>query len=269
MDFKMHEYTHAIVGTFMPVLRVGEGPDYSDARRQHDCYLRLLRELNLDVVELDLGGTFPSNVVLEDLAIVCHGIALLTKPASKADEQKSRVIKGALRKLGQTIVEVTDPEAKLIGSDVLFTGSEFFVGICETSNEAGASAVAEAFPEFPCTPIKLPKDAQHIKKYISIAGSNDIETILCIGESKEAKELLKKMEREASFPYKTLTVPEDEAANCLYLNGTLVHRAIEEIPDSFKVFCEKIDYARRSICFSELTNVSNGLTSCCLLLRKT
>lgn len=36
------------------------------------------------------------------------------------------------------------------------SGREFFVGISETSNEAGASAVAEAFPEFPCTPIKVP-----------------------------------------------------------------------------------------------------------------
>ena len=43
------------------------------------------------------------------------------------------------------------------------------------------------------------------------------------------------MEREATFSYQTLTLPEDEAANVLYLNGTLVHRSIDEIPQSFKV----------------------------------
>lgn len=59
--------------------------------------------------------------------------------------------------------------------------------------------------------------------------------ILCVGASKEAKEILKRMEREATFSYQTLTVSEDEAANCLYINGTLIHRAIEEIPESFKV----------------------------------
>lgn len=78
---------------------------------------------------------------------------------------------------------------------------------------------------------KVAKGMKHLKKYITIAGPD----ILCVGASKEAKELLKKMEREATFSYQTLTVPEDEAANCLYVNGTLVHRAIEEIPDSFKV----------------------------------
>ena len=64
-----------------------------------------------------------------------------------------------------------------------------------------------------------------------MAGSD----ILCVSASKDAKELLKRIEREATFTYQTLTVPEDEAANCLYVNGTLIHRAIEEIPEAFKV----------------------------------
>lgn len=34
-------------------------------------------------------------------------------------------------------------------------GREFFVGISEFTNEAGARAVAAAFPEFPCTPVKV------------------------------------------------------------------------------------------------------------------
>nr|XP_013189175.1 unnamed protein product [Amyelois transitella] len=265
MDFKMHEYTHAIVGKVTPVLRVTDRADLNDARRQHDCYLRLLRELNIEVVEVEIPGTFPENVFLEDVAIVCHGIALLPKPNNTAEELKTKAIKEILRKdLGQTIIEVTDPDAKIVGSDVLFTGREFFVGISETSNEAGASAVAEAFPEFPCTPIKISKGAHNLKKYITVAGPD----ILCVGASKEAKELLKRMEREATFSYQTLSMTEDDAANCLYVNGTLVHRAIEEIPESFKVFCERIDFARRSICFSELAKISNGLSSCCLLVRK-
>lgn len=60
--------------------------------------------------------------------------------------------------------------------------------------------------------------------------------VLCVGASKEAQEVLKRIEREAIYSYQTLTVPEDAAANCLYVNGTLIHRAIEEIPESFKVY---------------------------------
>jgi dimethylargininase len=46
----------------------------------------------------------------------------------------------------------------LEGGDVLFTGKEFFVGISEFTNEAGARAVAAAFPEFPVCPIKVCKN---------------------------------------------------------------------------------------------------------------
>ncbi|KAM3968538.1 N(G),N(G)-dimethylarginine dimethylaminohydrolase 1 [Aphomia sociella] len=264
MDFKMHEYTHALVGKLTPLSQLSDKCS-NDARREYECYLRLLRELNVEVIEVDVGGEFPYNVLLEDNAIICHGIALLPKCTIPLETRKTKAIKEILQKdLGQTVIEVSDPDAKIIGADVLFTGREFFVGICETTNEAGASAVAEAFPEFPCTPIKVSKGALHLKSYITVAGPD----ILCVGASKSAKELLKRIEREATFSYQTLSVTEDEAANCLYINGTLIHRAIEEIPESFKVFCEKIDFARRSICFTNLSKISTGLSACCLLVRK-
>lgn len=52
-------------------------------------------------------------------------------------------------------MDIADPKAKLEGGDVLFTGKEFFVGISDFTNEAGARAVASAFPEFPCVPIRV------------------------------------------------------------------------------------------------------------------
>lgn len=90
MDFKMHEYTHVVVGKVTPALRVTDRADLNDARRQHDCFLRLLRELNLEVVEVDLGYSFPENVVLEHIAVVCHGIALLMKPTTSMEDDMVR-----------------------------------------------------------------------------------------------------------------------------------------------------------------------------------
>lgn len=48
---------------------------------------------------------------------------------------------------------------------------------------------------------------------------------------------VQRIEREATFSYQTLTVPEDIAANVLYVNGTLIHRSVDEIPESCKVSC--------------------------------
>jgi len=83
------------------------------------------------------------------------------------------------------LIEISDKNARLDGGDVLFTGNfckyvnmsstmvfikdqnseifyamllagrEFFVGLSHFTNEAGARAVAAAFPEYPCVPIKV------------------------------------------------------------------------------------------------------------------
>lgn len=59
------------------------------------------------------------------------------------------------KELDLPLVEIADKNAKLEGGDVLWTGKEFFIGISEFTNMEGALAVARAFPEYPCIPIKV------------------------------------------------------------------------------------------------------------------
>lgn len=79
----MHEYTHIIVSKMTPR---PDRADINDSKQQYDCYLRLLSELNLEIIEIDAGSSFPENVILEDIAIVCHGIALLLKPKTGQEQ---------------------------------------------------------------------------------------------------------------------------------------------------------------------------------------
>lgn len=67
---------------------------------------------------------------------------------------------------------------------------------------------------------------------MSLAGPD----LLCVSSSKESQEILRRIEREASFSYQTITLTEEQAANVLYINGTLVHRSLAEIPVSYQVF---------------------------------
>ena len=154
------------------------------------------------------------------------------------------------------IIEITDPKATLDGGDILFTGifiiiyislfgyfiiiifvflgREIFVGVSQRTNISGALAVASAFPEYYVTPINIPRKVMHLKSCVSMAGSD----ILCVGSSPEAQEVLRvifnefilkivlthclqRIASEASFPYTTITVHDNESANVLYINGTL------------------------------------------------
>lgn len=63
--------------------------------------------------------------------------------------------------------------------------------------------------------------------------------VLCVSNSKICVEIIKRMEREASFKYQTITLPEEHAANMLYINGTLIHRSPPEIHESHKVCITK------------------------------
>nr|CAD7424605.1 unnamed protein product [Timema monikensis] len=131
-------------------------------------------------------------------------------------------------------------------------------------------------------------ESRHLKALVSMAGPD----VICVGAGMAAQEVLKlanalvvlsstaedgeievrisdqRIKREATFSYQTLTVPEDIAANVLYVNGTLIHRSPEEIPESCKVFAERIDFPKRTLNMSELAKAGSGLTSCCLLFRR-
>lgn len=258
-------YTHAIVCRIPLSFRTRGEIDLEEAKREHEAYVNLLRELGLDVIELPPDENFPECTFVEDTAVICNGIALITKPGQPNRSKETENIRTVFKKeLDIPIVEIADPKAKLDGGDVLFTGKEFFVGLSPWTNEAGAKAVAAAFPEYPCVPIKVTEE-RHLKYYISMAGSD----LLCVANTKESQEILRRIEREATFSYQTLTLSEASAANVLFINGTLIHRAVQDCPISSAVISEKIDVPRQTLQFSELGKYSTGLTACSVLLRRT
>lgn len=124
-----------------------------------------VRSLGLDVLELPPDESNAASVFTQDLAVVVNGIALMCRPSASRDGKccaKIRQIevdtmRAVLRKeLNQAVVEPRwSATALLSGSDVLFTGREFFVGLSDHTNMEGALAVASTWPEYPCTPIKV------------------------------------------------------------------------------------------------------------------
>ncbi|XP_033207972.1 N(G),N(G)-dimethylarginine dimethylaminohydrolase 1 [Belonocnema kinseyi] len=260
----LHRYTHAVLCRIPLSLGTKGEVNVDEARLQHSALAELLREFGIDVVEMPPDEVSPLCVFVEDIAVVCNGIALIARPDEPSRIKEIDCIKAVLKKeLEIPLVEIADKGARLDGGDVLFTGREFFVGLSKHTNEAGARGVAAAFPEYPCVPIKV-AETKRLKALVSMAGPD----VICVGAGKEAQEVLKRIEREATYNYQTLTVPEDAAANVLYVNGTLIHRSEEEIPESSKVFAERVEFPTRPLKISELAKVSSGLSSCCLLVRR-
>jgi len=104
------------------------------AREQLSSAVAAVRRLGVDVLELPPDEASPESVFAQDLAVVVNGIALMCRPGPHRTAEVETV-KAVLRKeLGQTVVEPTSEAALLSGSDVLFTGREFFVGLSQWTN---------------------------------------------------------------------------------------------------------------------------------------
>jgi len=263
------KYTHAIVSrvpkSFQSVPTIdGTCIDLDRAREQQENLVLCLRSLGVDVLELPPDEASPYSVYTSDCSVTLNGIALVCRPAGGSRVEDTDTVRAVLKKeLGLTVLELDTPKALLNGSDVLFTGSEFFVGIGKETNTEGALNVARTWPEYPCTPIKL-EGNRNLSDRLTLAGPD----VLAVGSGLHPQTVVKRIEREATNRYQTLTLPEDEAANCMYVNNTLVHTHSIEIPLSSKVFSEKINFPKREISLSEFQKTGRGLSSICILVKK-
>ena len=73
-------YTHAVLCRVPLSLKTQSKVQIDEARKQQQALAYLLRELGLDVVEMPPDEASPLCAFIEDLAIVCNGIALIAHP---------------------------------------------------------------------------------------------------------------------------------------------------------------------------------------------
>ncbi len=132
-----------------------------------------------------------------------------------------------LKELKLRVRIMKDP-AKLDGGDVLFTGKELFVGLTSRTNQEGLEFLQETFAEYPVHGINVPSDTLHLKSMMSMAGDN----IIAIGQSKSACLAMNEIQSKAKYPYEIIKVGgKDCFANCLWVNGNLIHRSSDEFSE--------------------------------------
>ncbi|XP_041480883.1 N(G),N(G)-dimethylarginine dimethylaminohydrolase 1-like isoform X2 [Lytechinus variegatus] len=246
----------------------GGKPDLALAREQHDKYISCLRNLNIDVHEFDSDDRLPDCCFVEDVAVCHDGIALISRPGHPTRREEVDVVRRVLSfDLGQKVVDMAEVEgATLDGGDVLFTGKEFFVGLSKRTNMKGALFLADTFSNYPVSPIKLSDGSLHLKSFMSMAAPE----VIAVGSSKEAQKALKEIECKATFTYRKITLPDDGAANCVYVNKTLIHCSHEDFPESVKKFEELFGHTLNRIEMpnSEFKKVDGALTCRSILIQK-
>uniref|UniRef100_A0A8C7MNA4 Dimethylarginine dimethylaminohydrolase 1 n=1 Tax=Oncorhynchus kisutch TaxID=8019 RepID=A0A8C7MNA4_ONCKI len=162
----------------------------------------------------------------------------------------TEAMRRALKELDLNIVEMSDENATLDGGDVLFTGREFFVGLSKRTNQKGAEILADVFKDYAVSTVPV-TDGLHLKSFCSMGGPG----LIVIGTSEPAQKALKIMQQMSDHRYNKLTVPDDIAANTIYMNlpskgHVLLHCTPEEFPESAKVSTHTLCTSTHTLCTS-------------------
>ncbi|GMR33250.1 hypothetical protein PMAYCL1PPCAC_03445, partial [Pristionchus mayeri] len=201
-------------------------------KRQQDELRATLYEAGVQIVELpplekpSKDKEPASSILVGDLVVVIRGIALLTRPKKDLNVERMQQIGKTLRELTWAVHETPTHEGGnkvvLEGGDVLFTGREIFVGIRKgATNIEGSMVLGRVFRDFPVIPLHMNDKNHPLCHHLSMVN----DRVISVGTSKEAQSLLERVEREASFRYKRITVDDESAVGCMNVNDRLLFRA--------------------------------------------
>lgn len=70
------------INSRIPLSLRTRGIEIDVAKNEFEAYVQTLRELELDVIEMPQDEELPESVFIEDTAVVCNNIALITKPGN-------------------------------------------------------------------------------------------------------------------------------------------------------------------------------------------
>ncbi|XP_005859920.1 PREDICTED: N(G),N(G)-dimethylarginine dimethylaminohydrolase 2 [Myotis brandtii] len=261
--------SHALIRGVPESLASGEGAgaglpalDLAKAQREHGVLGGKLRQrLGLQLLELPPEESLPLGPLLGDTAVIQGDTALITRPWSPARRPEVDGVRKALHDLGLRIVEMADENATLDGTDVLFTGREFFVGLSKWTNHRGAEIVADTFRVSSGASLGEGLGGQ------PGPGAEALRLECCLFPLHQAMAVL------TDHPYASLTLPDDAAADCLFLRPGLpgvppflLHRGGGDLPNSQEALQKLSDVTLVPVSCSELEKAGAGLSSLCLVL---
>ena len=233
----------------------GEGtPDYENAVKQHDKYVATLRELGLEVCELEADERFPDSCFVEDPAVVMEHCAIITNPATDSrNGEKFEIIDAIKKYYADSQIFHIEAPGTMEGGDVLRVGNHFYVGLSDRTNEEGAKQFNDIVTKFGYTSSTVPvTEGLHLKDFVIYLENNNMLVTSVMNDMDAIKE------------FNRFVIDADElyAINSLYINGTVL--VPEGYPKTLKII-EDLGYPVKLVDTGEFRKIDGSLT--CLSLR--
>lgn len=252
------KYTKAILRRPCPnmingITSAGLGmPDYEKSLLQHDKYVEVLRDNDLDVTVLEPDNDFPDSVFVEDTALVIPSCAIITNPGAVSRRGEEVAIEKALLRHYSKIERIKLPGTVDAG-DVLAAGTHYYIGLSSRTNRDGAEQLGMILNNhgMTCSTVQVNR-LLHLKSGVSYLEDNVIVLISDLRGLPEFK----------GYDLIEIDSKEEYAANCLWINGTVL--LADGFPKTRKLI-EDRGYRTVALNVSEFRKLDGGLS--CLSLR--
>lgn len=144
--------------------------DIELALEQHKKYCQTLRDLGVDLVELEPDDEHPDSCFVEDTVVVHGKRAMITRMAKESRRGESKGVESVVKRFKQ-ISSVKAP-GTLEGGDVIHLPDSLLCGITKRTNHEGASQMGQWLD----TPVHLIEDPNimHIKSHVTYLDRNTI-----------------------------------------------------------------------------------------------
>lgn len=254
-------FTHTIVR--IPCSKVCDGitsapelgkPVYEKALKQHEAYRKALAQCGVDVKVLPADENFPDSCFVEDVAVVTRKCAVITNPGASTRNHEVDTIKEVLLEYyDDSVIEKIKAPGTLEGGDVMMCGDTFYVGRSARTNEEGIRQFGEILGKYGFTVIEVTlEEVLHLKTGVNYLENNNM---LVSGEFVDKPEF-------ASYNRIEIPVEEAYAANCIWMNGTVI------VPEGYPAVLKAVQdagYPVITVDTSEFRKIDGGLS--CLSLR--
>lgn len=140
--------------------------DVTLARQQWDTYVSALERSGWPTVVIDTDDTMPDCVFVEDTVVMFGDLAVITNPRQPTRNPEIVEVQRVIDGLGLESVAIT--EGTLDGGDVLKVGSQVYVGLSGTTNQAAVDQLSRILAPrgYTVTAVPLTK-ALHLKSAVT------------------------------------------------------------------------------------------------------
>ncbi len=219
---------------------------------EHHEYVKALKQLGCQVVELPEEPDLPDSVFVEDTAFILDEVAVITRPGADSRKPETESITQALSPY-RPLIHVTDP-ATVDGGDVLVLGKNIFIGISTRSNDASVRQIQELLDKYgyKVTGVEM-HDCLHLKTAVTKV---DEKTLLINPNWVDTFHF-------KDFDWIEVDPSEPFAANCLPVEGAIIY------PTAFPKTQQRLEqkgYKMVTVNVAELAKAEGAVTCCSLII---